>query len=80
MNKENEFDKRMELLRGRIPTEIRDALIETTDTLDLCLTAVQTVFGEKASPDYAIALCNIVVMRYLSMHQGDNPSLLHTDH
>lgn len=44
MNDDNEFDKRMELYKGRIPNEIRDALIETTDTLDFCFSAVKSVF------------------------------------
>lgn len=80
MDMKNKFDDRMELLRGRIPEDIRDALIETTETLDLCLTAVQSVFGEQASPEHALAFCNIVTMRYLSIRQGDTPSQLRTDH
>lgn len=78
MNKDNEFDKRMELYRGRIPNHIRDALIETTDTLDFCYSAVKSVFGDQATPENALALCNIVVTRYLSTPQLDNPSQPHT--
>lgn len=79
MDKDNEFDRRMDLYKDRIPEEIRDALIETTDTLDFCFSAVKSVFGEQASPDHALALCNIVVMRYLSIRQDGLPSQLHND-
>lgn len=73
MDAENEFDKRMELYKGRIPGDIRDALIETTDTLDFCWSAVKSVFGEQALPADAVALCSIVMQRYLSIRQENNP-------
>lgn len=79
MNKDNEFDKRMELYRGRIPNHIRDALIETTDTLDFCYSAVKSVFGDQATPENALALCNIVVTRYLSTHPYNHLQPPHID-
>ena len=73
MDIENEFDKRMELHKGRIPEHIRDALIDTTDTLDFCYSAVKSVFGELATPDHAIALCSIVARQYLLNRPDDTP-------
>jgi len=69
MKSDNEFDKRMELYKGRIPEDIRDALIDVTDTLDFCWTAAQSVFETQAQPEHALEICKIVLAQRLSNHQ-----------
>lgn len=39
-----------------LPDLTRDALGEVTETLEFMWTATQAVFGDKATPDHAIAL------------------------
>ena len=55
MKVNNPFDTAI-TVRKRMPTTIRDAAIELTDTLDLCWAAARAVFEKQAKPEHAIAL------------------------
>lgn len=76
MNVDNDFDKRLEANKG-MPDEFRTALVEATDTLSFCWTAVQSVFGDKAQPDHAIEFCNTVLKLRLSNKEETNRLLQH---
>lgn len=65
MDMDNEFDKRLEINKG-MPYEFRAALVDATDTLDFCWSAVKSVFGDQARPEHAIAFCNTVLKLRLS--------------
>jgi hypothetical protein len=55
MKVKNPFDLKIEVQKG-MPSDIRDAAIVLTDTLDLCWAAAQAVFEKQAKPEHAIAL------------------------
>lgn len=44
-----------------IPEPFRSAAIETNDTLELAWKSAQSVFGDKASPTDAIAICALML-------------------
>ena len=56
MDSKNSFDSKMELNRKNIPKDMFNALIYVVDTLDLCIAAAETLFGEAATPDHALAI------------------------
>ena len=60
MQADNPFDRKLELYK-RIPEGMRDALIDVTDTLDICLAAAQTVFEDQATPEHALKICAMVM-------------------
>jgi len=57
------FDRKLEIIRGKAPFGVHDAAIFVNDTLDLCWASAQQVFGEKASPEVALAIYDRVVTR-----------------
>ena len=59
MNIDNPFDKKLEAQRG-MPEAIRAAAISVTDTLDVCWAAARAVFEDKATPDHALAICQML--------------------
>lgn len=62
MKAKNPFDTKIEVQKG-IPTSMRDAAIELTDTLDLCWAAAQAVFETKATPEHALELLGMFIDR-----------------
>ena len=60
MNIDNPFDKKLEAQRG-IPESIRSAAITVTDTLDICWASARAVFEEKATPDHALVICQMLL-------------------
>lgn len=52
----NEFDRRLELRRGKMPDSWRNALIDAVDTLDLCVSAAEALFPQGFTPDHVIAI------------------------
>jgi hypothetical protein len=62
MKLKNPFDTAI-TARKRMPTTVRDAAIELTDTLDLCWAAAQAVFEKQAKPEHAIALLPMFMER-----------------
>lgn len=41
---------------GKCPEDVRNAAVYVADTLDLCWLAAQTLFGNKAKPEHALAI------------------------
>ncbi len=62
MQTNNPFDRKIELQKG-MPSFVRDAAIELTDTLDLCWAAVQAVFEDSATPEHALTLLPMFMTR-----------------
>lgn len=58
----NPFDTAI-TVQKRMPSTIRDAAIELTDTLDLCWAAARAVFEKQAKPEHAIALLPMFMER-----------------
>ena len=63
MKADNPFDKKLEVWGARTPAAVRDAAVFVTDTLELCWSAAQAVFEEKASPEAALAIYDRVRAR-----------------
>lgn len=55
MQADNPFDRKLELNR-HLPEGVREALINVNDTLEYAWLSAQTVFEEKATPEHAIAI------------------------
>ncbi len=55
MKAKNPFDSKIETSKA-MPSSMRDAAIELTDTLDLCWAAAKAVFEGKARPEHALEL------------------------
>lgn len=62
MKTRNPFDTKIELQK-QMPTSVRNAAVELTDTLDLCWAAAQAVFETKAKPEHALALLPMFMER-----------------
>lgn len=52
----SKFERRLEVMRDRSPSFVRNAAIEVHDTFELAWFAAQDVFGEAAQPEHAIAI------------------------
>lgn len=88
MNQLPPLEAKLERDIHRIPQWTREALMDCNDTLLLCWLSVQQVFGEKATPEQAIALLPIALgetvrakARILAQfgrktEDGDEPALL----
>lgn len=62
MKANSSFDRKI-TSQSKMPVEIRDAAIELTDTLDLCWSAAQAVFEDRATPEHALALLPMFMAR-----------------
>ena len=62
MKTDNPFDRHLEANKG-IPSDVRDAAVFVTDTLDVCWMSAQALFEHKASPEVALAIFDRVVVR-----------------
>ncbi len=69
MKLDNPFDRRLEAQK-RMPSSVRDAAIDVTDTLDVAWAAAQAVFEAKAKPEHALALLSIMLARADAERQG----------
>ncbi|HEY1755617.1 MAG TPA: hypothetical protein VGG72_09500 [Bryobacteraceae bacterium] len=66
MKTDNPFDRKIEIWKNRIPTELSGAAIFVTDTLDLCKAAAEAVFEEKATPEITLAIYDRIMLRMAS--------------
>jgi len=57
MQEKNPFDRALEVRRIQEP--MRGAATYITDTLDLAWDAARAVFEERATPEHAIAICEM---------------------
>ena len=62
MKANNSFEKKLTAWKGGVSEETADAAIYVTDALDLGWSAAQTIFGEDATPDIAIAIYDRMMM------------------
>lgn len=60
MQANNPFDAKL-ALNKRLPEGMRDAFIDVNDTLDFAWASAQAVFEEKATPEHAVAICEIMM-------------------
>lgn len=63
MKIDNPFDKKIEIWRGKIPSETCESAVYVNDTLDLCWASASSVFGDRATPEIALAIYDRVVSR-----------------
>ena len=56
MEADNPHDIKLELYKKNIPTDVRDALFHVIDTMSVCVSAAETLFKEKATPEHALAI------------------------
>jgi hypothetical protein len=63
MEIDNPFDRKLETWGDQIPTDVREAALFVTDTLELCWTSAQAVFEDKATPAMALEIYDRVVER-----------------
>jgi hypothetical protein len=61
MRADNPFDKKLKAWEGRIPNDVLDAAVFTTDTLELAWTSAQSVFEKNATPEHALAIYDRIV-------------------
>ncbi len=59
----NAFDRWVSQSGVQRQTFLRDASVDCRDTLDGCWKAVQSIFGDKATPDLALTLLPLVLER-----------------
>jgi hypothetical protein len=50
------FDRRITLLNGRAPSALIDAMVYVHDTVETAQMAARALFGDKATPEIALAL------------------------
>lgn len=62
MKIENAFDTHLKVNES-IPSEIRDAAIDVNDTLNIAWLSAQSIFEDKASPEIAIEIYNLMQER-----------------
>lgn len=69
MKADNPFDQHLEINK-QIPSEIRDAAVFVTDTLDIAWKSAQAVFGSAATTNAALEIYDRIVSRA----EGSNDS------
>jgi hypothetical protein len=60
MRDDNPFDRALEVRRD-MPAKFRGAAVDVTETLDLAWLAAQSVFEDRATPQHAIAICELML-------------------
>ena len=63
MDNVDPFDKKLDIRGPYIPNEVKDSAIWVNDTLDLCWASAQSVFGEQATPELAVAILDKVMAK-----------------
>ncbi len=66
MKVDNPLDQKLEIWGNRIPHAVRKEITFVTDTMVLCLASAQSLFGDKATPEIAIAIYDRLVTRMAS--------------
>ncbi|RBO82668.1 hypothetical protein [Marinomonas aquiplantarum] len=69
MKIENAFDIHLKVNKS-IPSEIRDAAVDVNDTLNIAWLSAQSIFEDKASPEIAIEIYNLMQER-LNLKKAD---------
>jgi hypothetical protein len=65
MDTDNPFDRKLDRWKDRIPADVRDAAVFVVDTLDLCMAAAESVFGQ-SNPQMALEIYDRIVRRMAS--------------
>ena len=60
MQADNPFERKLNL-NPYLPEGFREALIQVNDTLDFALASAQAVFEEKATPEHALKICEMML-------------------
>lgn len=63
MKANNPFDRKLEVGKANIPSDVRDAATFVTDTMELCWASARSVFDKKATPEIAIAIYDRVAKK-----------------
>ena len=63
MKVDNPFDKKLEAQGNHIPNSVRSAAVYITDTLDIAWAAAQAVFEDKAEPDHALKILQLILTK-----------------
>jgi hypothetical protein len=61
MQTNNPLDQKLHAQRNHIPPGVRDSVVFLADTLDLTWAASQAVFGDKAVPEHAFRILEIML-------------------
>ena len=61
MKTDNPFDRKLEVWGSHMPSDVCDAAVFVTDTLDLCWASARSVFGDNATPEHALAIYDRLV-------------------
>lgn len=72
MENDNPFDKKLNVWGNNVPADVRDAAVFVTDTLDLCWASAKAVFGDKATPELALAIYDRISER-IDLLSQENP-------
>jgi hypothetical protein len=70
MRIDNPFDRKLEAIRSLAPECVVEASVYVTDTLDLCRTSAESVFGDEATPELALEIYDRVEER-IELRKGD---------
>lgn len=60
MQADNPFERKLKLV-SHMPEGFRDALTFVTDTLDFAHAAAQAVFEDRATPEHALKICELML-------------------
>ncbi|MDA8092316.1 MAG: hypothetical protein M0T84_00120 [Betaproteobacteria bacterium] len=72
MKDNNPLDLHLEINKLNIPADVRDATIFVSDTLLIAWKSAQSIFGERASPEVALAIFDRIETR---MHSQSSFSI-----
>jgi len=66
------FDRKLERPKASFaPSGVDEAAIFVNDTMELCWASAQTVFGDKATPDHALAIYDRVISQRITQKSAD---------
>jgi len=67
----NPFDDKLTASGRDMPRQIRAPLLAAVDTLEFCWVGCQAVFEDKATPEQALQLLDIVLKRSYTLEDQD---------
>lgn len=70
MRVNNPFDKKLAAEEGKIPSDVHDAAVFVTDTMDLCIASAKAVFETQYSPALALEIYDRVIDRMYMNKNG----------
>jgi hypothetical protein len=73
MEYKNRFDEH--LAARKIKEPFLGAAVDVADTLDIAWDAVQSVFGEQATPEQAIAVTDLMLRAAGRLQRHDDPDM-----